>query len=415
MGKFRYMAKNRQGESFAGVIEAAGIQEAAMGIRSRGLWVARLQELKEQEPAWDKIKKFLMQDIGPGSGGRREWAMLFLRQLAVLLQSGLPVQVALDALVVPEPEDGYQRMTAAIHQSLLRGQTLAQSLAAYPRAFPESVRSLVHAGEESGTLADVLQQLADFLTESHESREKLKSLLVYPAVMGVLSLGAVVFMSLFVLPVFAGLLRSLHASLPLPTALLLDFSEWLAGDWGMAMLLLGCMIILAGALAAWSYPPLRLVLDRLCLRLPLLGRLVLHTDWQQMSGTLAVLTANGIPFDRALQLTRNVPENHWLRECLQLAQRQVEQGMTFAAALSASFGSFCPRAVQELVLAGEHAGNLEEMLRQSASLCHVRASNTSARLQALADPALTLVVGGVVFFAVLSMLLPILDIIGSLG
>lgn len=413
MGKFSYKARNRQGEAFEGVIEAADAQEAAMEIRSRGLWVARLQELKLQEPMWARVKAFLMQDIGPDGGQRRECALLFVRQLAVLLQSGLPVQVALSTLVAPQPEDRYQRMTAAIYRSLLQGKTLAQSLAAYPRVFTESVCSLVHAGEESGTLAEVLRQLADFMAESHESREKLKSLLVYPVTMAFLSLGAVLFMSVFVLPTFAGLLRSLHVSLPLPTALLLDFSDWLAVGGGLAMLPLGCLIMLAGALAAWHYRPVRLALDRFCLRLPLFGKLALHTDWQQLSGTLAVLAANGIPFHRALQLAGNVPENHWLRECLLRAQRQVEQGRTFTAALGAGFGSCCPRAVRELVLAGEQAGNLEEMLRQSASLCHVRASNESARLQALADPALTLVIGGVVFFIVLAVLLPILDIIGS--
>ena len=415
MGTFSYKARNRQGEAFEGVIEAANVREAAMEIRGRGLWVARLQELKEQEPKLAKLKAFLMKDIGPGKGQSREQALLFLRQLAVLLQSGLPVQVALRTLVAPKPEDSYQRMTAAIYRSLLQGQTLAQALGAYPYAFPESVRSLVHAGEEAGTLAEVLQQLADFLAESHESREKLKSLLVYPMVMGCMSLAAMVFMSVFILPTFAGLLRSLHAELPLPTALLLDFSEWLMGGWGLVLLPSGCILLLLAGMAVWHYQPCRLWLDRLLLRLPLIGSLYLHTDWQQMSGTLAVLTANGIPFAKAMQLVRNVPENHWLRDCLLRAQRQVEQGRTFTASVKTSFGSFCPRAVQELVLAGEQAGNLEEMLRQSAALCHVRASNTSARLQALADPVLTLVIGGVIFFVVLAMLLPLLDIIGTVG
>lgn len=411
VGIYRYQARNGKGELFTGELEAGDRHAAALSIRGRGLWVARLEEVREDVSWQVRVKEFLSRDLTGNGGVKQEQALLFLRQLAVLIRAGLPEQQAIKALAAAKPENAYQRMLADIHEHLLQGKTLAQAMSLYPQVFAENVRELVKAGETGGSLEEILARLSEFMGKSYAAQEKMKSIMAYPLIMGGISVGALVFMAVFVLPVFAGMLQALHTEMPWPTKLVLGLAAWLSTPAGLFSFVALLFTLLGGACWAWHEPVLRAKVDKARLHLPLLGTFWLAADWQQVLETLAILVESGIQMSVSLGMVEKVPLNRYLQACLEKAKDDVEHGRSLASAWQAEFGGCCPKVVQELVLAGEQAGNIEEMLQQAAEFCRIKSDSYAERICALADPAMTLVLGGIIFFIVLAVTLPLLNMI----
>ncbi|MDD6134832.1 MAG: type II secretion system F family protein [Selenomonadaceae bacterium] len=410
MASYAYEARNRSGELFKGKIKAASLREAAHQIRAKGLWVASLRELEPASlpPAEASSKSsFLTISSQPS----RLEVVLFCRQLAVMLSAGLPVHEALKALRQSDGRGAYQQMLNRLLTDVIQGKSLHEALQGVPKVFPPRIVSMVKAGEAAGSLDVMFLRLADFLEKSFAAREKLKSVLLYPFILGVTTLLALLGITVFILPTFAAMLSDFRAELPLPTKLLLDFSALIQQD-GMVVLL--CMGLLVLALvAAWHQPVIRCVLDAWRLRIPLYGRLLCYAEWQMLLGTLSVLLANGICLHEALKLLPEATNNHYLRAVVSSACSAVERGTSLWDAWHRC--ETFPEVLGEMVRAGEKSGELEGMLEKGAGLCGVIAENESARLQSLAEPAAIFIVGGLVFFFALSVLLPLLGMMEALS
>ena len=415
MGIFHYRARNNHAELFTGEVTAKDIHAAAMQIRSKGLWVVQLEEEVPRRPWWEKVTAFLMQDISiPGisaSLGREEEA-LFLSQLSSMLQAGLPLPKALCAMGRYGEQESYQKLKKQLEHDVSAGRSLWESMARYPQVFSETVRACVKAGEASGSLGEILQQLSWYLKKSLKARGKLKSALVYPAILLAMMVISISIVAVFVLPTFANLLENLQGELPWSTALMLEAANFLGGWQGKAMLLGLMLALVCGVAAMLKEQRCRLRIDRTLLSLPALGRLIMHLEWLQILGTLAVLLKSGIQLAAALKMVRAVPQNSYLRNCLDKIGRKVEQGQTFMDSLTLC--QFVPWQVQELIAAGEEAGRLEEMLSESAALCQEQAGQEAERMIALVEPALTLVMGLLLLFLVMAIIMPVLNVMDVL-
>ena len=415
MGIFHYRARNNHAELFTGEVTAKDIHVAAMQIRSKGLWVVQLEEEVPRCPWWEKVTAFLMQDISiPGisaSLGREEEA-LFLSQLSSMLQAGLPLPKALCAMGRYGEQESYQKLKKQLEHDVSAGRSLWESMARYPQVFSETVRACVKAGEASGSLGEILQQLSWYLKKSLKARGKLKSALVYPAILLAMMVISISIVAVFVLPTFANLLENLQGELPWSTALMLEAANFLGGWQGKALLLGLMLALVCGVAAMLKEQRCRLRIDRTLLSLPALGRLIMHLEWLQILGTLAVLLKSGIQLAAALKMVRAVPQNSYLRNCLDKIGRKVEQGQTFMDSLTLC--QFVPWQVQELIAAGEEAGRLEEMLSESAALCQEQAGQEAERMIALVEPALTLVMGLLLLFLVMAIIMPVLNVMDVL-
>lgn len=398
MTEFAYQARNRSGDRFSGTVEADTLHAAAQVVRQRGLWIARLEEKHSSAAEATGHSWLRRRPAGP------RLVLLFCRQLSVLLSAGLPVHEALKALQVSGQADFYQQLISGLLHSVVQGKTLADAMRGFPRVFSPTVISLVQAGETGGALETVFGRLADFQERSYAAGEKMKSVLLYPLILGATTLVAFCFMTVFILPAFASMLLNLHTELPLLTRILLALSA-LVQEHGLVLLMT------LGGIAAAAYtlcqrPAARLKLDLMCLRLPLYGSLRRDADWMLVFGTLSLLIQTGIPLHQALGMVRTVAGNHYLQLQLGQVQQAVERGRSLADSLRSC--RYFPGMVRELVQAGEQAGNLEQMLQKAADFCAVTAGNESQRLQALAEPLAILLVGGLVFCFVLSIILPLL-------
>ncbi len=397
MKTFSYRACMTDGSAVRGTIAADSAPAAVRMLAAEGKTVLRIRERRDfRLPDFLRLR---------GSISAEE-RIAFLHELAAVLEAGLPVHEALAHLRAGVSEHSfYGRLVAALHAEVSRGMPLSQTMELRPAEFPESLVGMVRAGEESGSLATVLREAAVALTEAHVLRESLRSALAYPIfLLGATAL-SVLIMTVFVLPVFAALLRDLGAQLPLPTRILLGLSDVVLAQPYLVVAIIAAVCLAAVLLL--RIPSLRRYGDAVLLRVPVLGMFVKLAEWQMILRTLALLLRSGIRLDRAVGLVRSVTGNRALAHRLMRMQQSLVEGRTFAQIVLHE--PYLPSLLRGMLAAGEAAGDLERLLQHAADYCRRRAGSYAARIEALAEPLMIVLVGAVIFFVVLSVLLPIFD------
>lgn len=397
MKTFSYRACMTDGSAVRGTIAADSAPAAVRMLAAEGKTVLRIRERRDfRLPDFLRLR---------GSISAEE-RIAFLHELAAVLEAGLPVHEALAHLRAGVSEHSfYGRLVAALHAEVSRGMPLSQTMELRPAEFPESLVGMVRAGEESGSLATVLREAAVALTEAHVLRESLRSALAHPIfLLGATAL-SVLIMTVFVLPVFAALLRDLGAQLPLPTRILLGLSDVVLAQPYLVVAIIAAVCLAAVLLL--RIPSLRRYGDAVLLRVPVLGMFVKLAEWQMILRTLALLLRSGIRLDRAVGLVRSVTGNRALAHRLMRMQQSLVEGRTFAQIVLHE--PYLPSLLRGMLAAGEAAGDLERLLQHAADYCRRRAGSYAARIEALAEPLMIVLVGAVIFFVVLSVLLPIFD------
>lgn len=401
MGLFRYRAQDADGVLQEGELQAESAREAAQVLRGQMLRVLQVREVREKGRKWKRWKHLSLQ---------RRHAVLFCRQLAVMIDTQ-PLHQVLSAIGSQGGEKAYLEMVQKVHAEVELGHGLSEALRSYDDIFPRSAVQLIAAGEASGTLPEVLNRLAGHLEKDYAARQRFQAILVYPVILAVSALVVGVLMIFFILPSFAAFFEGLSMELPLPTRILLFLGRVLAEDG--AWVAGGGLLLLV--LFAWLYSVegVRYAVDRWLLRIPVFGQLKQETAWMYLLGTQAVLLESGIRMDMALELGKEVTENRYLQRFMEKTRKEVLGGSTLAAVLSGC--PVFPAMLLQLVDAGERAGRLEEMLQKAADYCRLSAEIHTQKMQALLEPALILVMGGIVIFFVLAVAVPMLDSMEAVG
>lgn len=399
--EFSYKARNRQGELITGTIQAENIHEAAQYIRQKGLWVTMLSE-KSASPLSKKISLPLSLSIN--AIGKKE-AVFFCQELHVLLETGMPVHAALATMTSSSHAIEYTHMLEQIVQDVKRGTPLSSAMAKFPNVFSEMILALVRSGEASGALEPIMRNLADFLERDYRAHERLKSIMTYPLALLAITCIMFVFMTLFVLPTFATILSSLDVPLPLLTELLLQGSAFLSQHLLEAI---GCTVFLSAMVwFLFQQPNIRARLDYAFLTIPIFGTLVLYTHWRILLETLAVLQRSGITLAQSLNMSTHISGNLAFQYMLQYIARDVSEGKKLSDTLKAT--KLFPSILGSMIATGEASGEMERMMEYGAAYCATTASNLSSRIEALAEPAVMLVIGGIIFVFILSIVLPMLN------
>ena len=403
---YAYEACNRQGEHFQGQIEAGSRQEAAHKIRRQGLWITDLSCQEKTPSTWKDT--YYNRLLAPAVDNAQ--IALFCRQMSVLLSAGIPVHEALNSLLTGGRQGSYRRLLNHLYQHVLKGKSLSAAMMESSSFSPQIIQ-LIAAGESAGTLEETFSRLADYLARTVKAQEQLKSILLYPAIIGITALIVLIFMTFFILPAFASLLYNLQADLPVPTQILLNLSAFLA-VYGKETVLV-CCIMGAGIWGLLRHPWIRCGCDRILLSLPLMGKMAGHATWALVCNTLAMLLEQGVALHIAIKITAPATGNRYIESELMHVQSKVRNGSSLLAALR-NCDSF-PPILLEMLDAGEQSGQLETMLTKAADFCAVMAENESARLQALAEPAAILTVGSLVFFMVMAVIMPLLNTMDALS
>ncbi|MBK5920934.1 type II secretion system protein GspF [Rhodothalassium salexigens] len=332
--------------------------------------------------------------------------VLVTRQLATLISAAAPVEEALNTVALQSDRPLVRKVLLSVRAQVMEGQRLADALARHPDSFSALYRSMVAAGEASGSLGPVMERLADYLERTQAMRAKVVSALVYPAFLSVTALGVVVLLMAFVVPKVAEQFDHLGQALPWLTRAMMALAEALQayGLWAL-LTLLGLGLV---AVRALRRPGVRERVDRWVLALPLVGRLAREMNAARLARTLATLIASGTPVLEGLAAARNTLANSYLKASLSQVIAQVREGSGLAGALRKT-GAFPPLVVYMAAM-GEKGGRLDEMLGKAADYMEAEFEDVTRTALSLLEPAIIVVMGGAVGLIVLAIMLPILQL-----
>jgi general secretion pathway protein F len=406
MGAFRYSAVDTDGREQSGVLEADSARAARQLLRSRGLVTLNVQAV---------VSGAARPGVGGVFGRRLSQTDLSVltRQLSSLLNAALPVADALTVLVEQSEKQSLRELMAAIRTDVLAGSSLSAALARHPRQFPDLYRALIAAGEESGQLGSVLSSLADFIEERAKLQQKVSLAFVYPAIVTVVALLVVVMLLTYVVPQVVQVFTQTRQKLPLLTQIMIALSNFVRDDGWIVVLLIVASIFVARR--ALRVPALRLRWHLTVLKLPVLGVLSRSINTARFAGTLSILVGSGVPILRSLQAAGETLGNEALRGRVVEASSRVREGFSLAAALrkderGASRQRLFPPVLIHLIASGEATGQLPQMLARAADMHAREAERRTLLFTSLLEPALILLMGGIVLMIVLSVLMPIIEI-----
>jgi len=403
MPGFRYQAFNVEGKLHKGVLEADSARQARSLLRDQGLTPYRVEVIAANDPAGGS--RFRAVSL---SGS--ELTQL-TRQLASLLEAGLTVEQAFNALIEQAESERERQVLAALRGEVLAGSTIAKALAAFPAVFPELYRTLVAAGETSGQLPRVLSRLADYLEERQQLRSRLMLALIYPAIVFVVALAVVGALLVYVVPQVVQVFQHAHQQLPILTRVLIAISAFLQATWIFWVVLAAAGAVLLSV--ALKRPKPRAAVHRTLWRTPVIGRVFRQLDAARLAATLSILVGSRVPILQALEAGNGVMTLTPMRDALASATRGVREGMTLSRALGVT--SAFPPVMVHLIASGEASGKLDEALERAARTQQNDLATRLATFAALFEPTMILLMGGMVLFIVMAILLPIFQLNQLIG
>ena len=398
MPAFEYRSLDHRGKINKGTLEADSARQVRQQLRDKG-WVPL-----EVNEASDTNSQGMGRFAGSGKINGAEQALI-TRQLATLLKSGLPVEQALSAVSKQAANDRIERIMLAVRAKVREGYSLARSFESFPRAFPEMYRATVAAGEQSGHLEQVLEQLADYLETRHDTGRSVAQAMIYPAFIMVFASIVIMLMMTFVVPKLVAVFEGRDQALPLLTRIVMAMSDFARG-WGWLVVLL-IVVAVVVFMRAMRDPRFRLRVHQRLVNMPLVGTMLRAGDSARLASTLGILGRSGVPLVDALFIAAQVVGNLAVRNAVKNAAAKVREGGSLSRALDAS-GYFPPMLVQ-MIASGETSGELDNMLTRAADYQERELSSTINTMVGLLGPIMLLVMAGMVVMIVLSVMLPIMQ------
>lgn len=399
MGAFEYSAVDPAGKELKGVIEGDTPRQVRQLLRERQLLPLSVAEVAKKEASRQRSFTFRR------SMSATDLAMI-TRQLATLVQSGMPLEEALLAVGEQNEAPRVKSIVLGVRSKVMEGHSLADGLTDFPKAFPELYRATVSAGEQSGHLDAVLERLADYTESRQELRQKILNAMIYPVTLTILAVTIVSLMLVYVVPKVVGVFANTGQDLPVLTSSLIALSDFLR-SWGL-------LLVIAIAAAAWVFrrvlrqPDPRRKFDRFLLRVAIVGRLVRGFNTARFTRTLSILVGSGVPVLESLRISAQVITSLPMRDAVEDVSARVREGGAIGRSLGDS-GLFPPLCIH-LISSGEASGELDTMLARAAANQEREMDGLIAALLGILEPALIVGMGGVVLLIVLAILLPIFEL-----
>ena len=402
MADFDSLAIDTRGRETRGHIAAESIDDARVLLDRKRLYVVKVEPGTGPAPRG----KPLLADLRFGSKKMSSKQLsLFTRQLATLNRVS-PLEESLRTITRQTEQETVRTIVASVHAGVVEGRRLAEAMGREPKSFPPLYRAMVSAGERSGSLPVILERLSVLLERQAEINGKIITTLAYPTVLAVVAMGVVTSLMVFVVPQVVEQFDTVGQQLPLLTRIVMGISAFLVSYWWLILIVVA--LIGLGTWRALKDPGIRLAFDSWLLKLPLLGRLIRDLHAARMARTLATMVASRLPLLEGLTLTGGTIHNRRLK----LASDEIIESIRGGGSLSAAMrraGVF-PPLLTYLAASGESAGQLDEMLERAAEYLEREFDRFTATALSLLEPAIIVLMGGIVATIVLSILLPILQL-----
>jgi type IV pilus assembly protein PilC len=389
MGRYRYQATSEAGKQVSGTTTATSIKTAMSGLVEQGYDVSTLRE-KRNILQFEITRKKLKQDV----------LMHFSRQLSAFVRAGIPLIESLDVIEEETEDKVLREVLIGVRDSLTTGETFSDALRPYESLFPKFYVDMIGAAELTGSLDDVLAELAGYIKRDLEARNKIKSALVYPSIVLVMAVGTVIILSTFVLPKFKTFFASFNATLPLPTRLLISFTTFMTNYW--PLILLGLVLLVAIPMAAVRTAGGRRWKDKLILRMPVIGQVVLFAIIERFCRLLATMMRAGVPLPEAMSVLGDATKNVIFKRGIDDVHGAMMRGEGLARPMAET--NLFPGAVIQMLKVGENTGTLNEQLTVGSDFYGEELEFKIQRLTSLFEPAVILFMGCAVGFVAIAMI-----------
>lgn len=406
MPTYFYTATSLQGEKITGNEEAASERDLARSLHERGYV---LTKVASGEHATAK-RTFLQILEGLFSVPLAE-KMMFMRNLKVMVQAGVPLPKSLEILALQTGSKQLKNALEDMREKVLQGEMLSLAMSRHPAVFPDLFINMIKAGEESGTMEGVLSHLTLQLEREHDLRSKIQGALMYPAVVVVAMVGVGILMLVSVVPNLAKTFKELGVTLPPTTRFVVGLGDFLSHQWYIALL-----VFLVAAFALYRTVKSKKgkwFLDGLVLRLPVFSSLVQKINSAFFARTLSSLIGAGIPIVKALEITSTVLDNGRFQKALENAAEQVRKGAKLSQSLQ-GLGKLYPLVVLQMLEVGEETGQTGEILAKLAEFFEEEVNAITKNFASVIEPVLMLFMGGLVGFFAVSMIQPMYSVLGSI-
>ncbi len=425
MANFQYSALDAKGEQTTGVVAAGTEAEAIQQLRGKGLYPTQINEEGKSKgkgkAAPSKAKGAVKaKAASKGQVGGRikpKSLMIFTRQLATLIDSGLPLLRSLTVLEKQEPNPVLKATVSALAENVQGGSTFSESLAQHPKIFNKLYVNMVKAGELGGVLEIVLNRLAEYQEKAQKLKNKIVSAMVYPVIVMFIAVAILVFLMIFIVPKFREMFTNTDSELPLISKIVFGMSEFFLARplfvpnvvfvfimFGIGVFLFNLWGRTAGG---------RVVIDNMKLRMPILGDIQRKSAVSRFSRTLGTLVTSGVPILQALNITRDTAGNVVISNAIEKVHEAVKEGETIVTPLQAS-GVF-PNMVISMVDVGEETGQLPEMLLKVADVYDDEVDNAVTALTSILEPIMIVILALIVGAVVFALFLPLIKMISTMG
>lgn len=402
MPAFNYLALDARGRQKKGSLEGDSARQVRQQLREQGFTPLSVEATvkRSADQKTGEVRKYSRQRLSSVD------LALVTRQLATLIQAALPIDEALSAVAKQTEKPRIKSMLLEIRSKVKEGFSLADSLTQFPYAFPELYRATVRAGEHSGHLDLVLEQLADYTEQSSDTQKKIKGALIYPVVITVFSIGIVVLLLNFVIPKMVTVFENSSQELPALTAALISASEFLQA-YGL-VLLLGIIAVAVGFKQALSRrQSFRRKVHLMLLRVPLVAKIIRGINSARVASTLSILARSGVQLVEALQIAAQVTSNLCIRQAVEQAADMLREGSSLNHALGQS--KYFPPMMIQMIASGESSGELDSMLGRAARNQERELENLIGTIVSLFEPLMMVFMGIVILVIVLAIMMPIIS------
>ncbi len=399
MAKFQWEATTRGGEKKRGVMEAESAAVVENRLRSDGLTIDRVKkEPKQLQLPW-------------GGGVPPKDLQIFTRQLATMIDAGLPLVQCLDILSTQTPNKNFAKILSQVKSSVETGSTFSDALRRHPKVFDDLYVNLVAAGEIGGILDSILNRLATYIEKSVKLKGQIKSALFYPVGILVIAIGVIAVMLIKVIPTFENMYKEMgHAELPAATRVVINMSHGFINRWYLYFGTLFGIVVGSGMLRRTDRG--REIFDRMMLRLPIMGATLRKIVVARFTRTLGTLLTSGVPILDALDICARTAGNRVVQNGILKARDKIAEGHDMAGPLAES--RVFPSMVVQMIGVGEQTGAMDQMLQKIADFYEEEVDAAVSALTSLIEPVMMAFLGIVVGGLIIAMYLPIFKLAGNI-
>ncbi len=397
MPVYKYEAKNPSGKMSAGVLTAPTLAAASQQLRERGEFILSLM------PAGDAKAARKWSEMGLSFGPSQKDVLNFTTQLAVMIRAGISIRAAIEGISEQVENPKFRAMLVQIRKDVESGRQFSDALLRYPKVFSPLYINMVKASELSGGFARMLDKIAHYMAQQIETASMVKGAMIYPAIIGTMAIGTTVFLLTFVLPRFTVMFKGKEAALPAPTKLLMAMSDFMVNYWWV--------LLIAAICGAWGFVLAlrtdwgRLYWDKTKLTVPLFKKMFRALYISRSMNTMGQLINAGVPMLDTIAITAEISGNTLYKRMWRAVHSAVKQGKRITMPLTRS--PLLPRAVVQMIAAGEESGKLGEVLDEISSYYSKELKNTIKAVTAMIEPLMIVVMGSVVGFIAMSIILPV--------